>query len=362
MDQASGWGLRPLAAYQTSVRISDMAWNPHIPSFMAFVCEDGSLQMAEAASQVHSPRECRASAVPSKSRQALRYSMHQGMLLCPALDEVPGDEPGTFDTRTSLHQAFSVCIFLNGAEFDKCCCDVQVGPAKQISLGGDVFPLLQVHVVDGTQRAAGLRKHARLVCEWGQHPMTLLLAAGLSIVLCCIEKPSRSHYSSQQATTDRSLSNSCMYGCAGAQLLRYDIRQSGARCQPRVIHRLPDQDAFVALAPSCRKHAMACPEAQQTASCLLAASSLDCVLLLDLRRPSQALLKWPHGDMLRSAPRHPGLPMYGQPVKIHTPLATQAVLLLLSGLPIVALASCTLCASVSSEAVGMKAKMRATES
>ena len=103
-----------LAAYQTSVRISDMAWNPHIPSFMAFVCEDGSLQMAEAASQVHSPRECRASAVPSKSRQALRYSMHQGMLLCPALDEVPGDEPGTFDTRTSLHQAFNVCIFLNG--------------------------------------------------------------------------------------------------------------------------------------------------------------------------------------------------------------------------------------------------------
>ena len=149
-----------------------------------------------------------------------------------------------------------------------------------------------------------------------------------------------------------------MDGCAGAQLLRYDIRQPGARCQPRAIHRLPEQDTFVALAPSCRNHAMAHPEARQAASCLLAASSLDCVLLLDLRRPSQALLKWPHGDMLRSAPLHPGLPMYGQPVKIHTPLATQAVLLLLSGLPIRAPASCTLCASVSSEAVGIRAKMR----
>ena len=191
--------------------------------------------------------------------------------------------------------------------------------------------------------------------------MTLLLAAGLSIVLCCIEKPSRSQYPSQQAAADRSLPNSCMGGCAGAQLLRYDIRQPGARCQPRAIHRLPEQDTFVALAPS-RSHAMACPEAQQAASCLLAASSLDCVLLLDLRRPSQALLKWPHGDLLRSAPLHPGLPMYGQSVKIHMPLATQAVLLLLSGLPIVAPASCTLCASVSSEAVWIKAKMRATES
>ena len=125
---------------------------------------------------------------------------------------------------------------------------------------------------------------------------------------------------------------------AGAQLLRYDIRQPSARCQPRSIHRLPDQDAFVALAPSHRNHAMVCPEALQAASCLLAASSLDCVLLLDLRRPSQALLKWPHGDMLCSAQLQQGLPMHGQPVKMQPVktrmlLDTQGALLLLSGLP-----------------------------
>ena len=129
-----------------------------------------------------------------------------------------------------------------------------------------------------------------------------------------------------------------MGGCAGAQLLRYDIRQPGARCQPRVIHRLPDQDAFVALAPCLRDHAMACPEAQQAASCLLAASSLDCMLLLDLRRPSQALLKWPHGDALPLCPGSIllGLPMCGWPVQLRMLPDTQAVLLLLSGLPTIA--------------------------
>ena len=83
--------------------------------------------------------------------------------------------------RTSI----PLCLQLQiGAEVSRCCCDVQVGPAKQISLGGDVFPLLQAHVVDGAQSTAGLRKHARLACEWGQHPMTLLLAAGLSVAPC----------------------------------------------------------------------------------------------------------------------------------------------------------------------------------
>ena len=92
---------------------------------------------------------------------------------------------------------------------------------------------------------------------------------------------------------------------AGAQLLRYDIRRPGARCRPRAIHRLPDQDAFVALAPS-RARAPACPEAQPAASCLLAAATLDYVLLLDLRRPSQALLKWPHGDAAPPCPAPSG--------------------------------------------------------
>ena len=143
----------------------------------------------------------------------LRYTHNKGaqqhalIQLCPALDEVPGDEPSVLDTCRSLRQSFKICIPLDGAHLIKCCCDVQMGPAKQISLGGDVFPLLQSHIVDGAQSVAGLRKHARLACKWGQHPMTLLLAAGLCTVLCCIEKPSRSQDSSQQAAADRSLPN-----------------------------------------------------------------------------------------------------------------------------------------------------------
>ena len=35
-----------------------MAWNSHLPSFMAFVCEDGSLLMADAASQVRLHGRC----------------------------------------------------------------------------------------------------------------------------------------------------------------------------------------------------------------------------------------------------------------------------------------------------------------
>ncbi len=40
--------LKPVAAHQTPVRISHMAWNPQLPSLLGFVCEDGSLHMADA--------------------------------------------------------------------------------------------------------------------------------------------------------------------------------------------------------------------------------------------------------------------------------------------------------------------------
>lgn len=46
------WTLKPVAAHQTAVRISYMAWNPQLPSLLGFVCEDGSLHMADADSQV----------------------------------------------------------------------------------------------------------------------------------------------------------------------------------------------------------------------------------------------------------------------------------------------------------------------
>ena len=57
--------------------------------------------------------------------------------------------------------------------------DTQTGPARLISLGGDAFPLMQAHMVAEAQRLTGPQKHSRLVCEWGPHPTTLLLAAGL---------------------------------------------------------------------------------------------------------------------------------------------------------------------------------------
>ena len=50
---ALAWRLEPVAAHQAAVRISHLAWNPQLPSLMGFVCEDGSLHMADADSQVY---------------------------------------------------------------------------------------------------------------------------------------------------------------------------------------------------------------------------------------------------------------------------------------------------------------------
>ena len=87
--------------------------------------------------------------------------------------------------------------------------------------------------------------------------------------------------------------------CAGANLLRYTLRRpSQAASAPRVLHRLAKDDAFVALA--CPAGPESCSAYSGSGLCatapnLLAASTLREVLLLDLRRPGRALLKWAHG-------------------------------------------------------------------
>ena len=85
---------------------------------------------------------------------------------------------------------------------------------------------------------------------------------------------------------------------AGTQLLRYDIRKPGVRCTARPVHTLPEGDAFVALALMC-----SATSALQDRR-LLAACTLQSILLLDLRRPQQALLKWPHGAYFIIHPCH----------------------------------------------------------
>ena len=62
----------------------------------------------------------------------------------------------------------------------------QVGEARQISLGGGTFPQMQAHTVNATEEVLGPQKHARLVCEWGLHPLTLLLAAGTTLALATL--------------------------------------------------------------------------------------------------------------------------------------------------------------------------------
>ena len=100
------------------------------------------------------------------------------------------------------------------------------------------------------------------------------------------------HFSSGLGLRGTGLSLRLWNWVAGAQLLRFDIRKPGIICVPRVIHSLPEGDAFVALAPLHQRSSAA--QAQQGQH-LLAASTLDCIMLMDLRRPGQALLKWPHG-------------------------------------------------------------------
>ena len=86
---------------------------------------------------------------------------------------------------------------------------------------------------------------------------------------------------------------------AGATLQRYDLRRPGTSALPRTLHVLSDGDAFVALAapgagaPGARLGSRG--DAPAGFRHLLAATTLREVLLLDLRLPDQALLKWAHG-------------------------------------------------------------------
>ena len=85
---------------------------------------------------------------------------------------------------------------------------------------------------------------------------------------------------------------------AGATLQCYHLRRPGqAASAPRVLHRLAPDDAFVALACPVSGGGSAAYTGGQSSSFphLLAASTLREVLLLDLRRPGRALLKWAHG-------------------------------------------------------------------
>lgn len=98
-----------------------------------------------------------------------------------------------------------------------------------------------------------------------------------------------------------------LWCCAGATLLRYDLRRPGAAAAPRKLHVLSDGDAFVALAAPGAGAQGARSGGGRGASPagfrnLLAAATLREVLLLDLRRPDQALLKWAHGAALRLSP------------------------------------------------------------
>ena len=78
----------------------------------------------------------------------------------------------------------------------------------------------------------------------------------------------------------------------GQRLLRYDISMPGAAAIPRTLHTLAHGNAFVALAaPDGGLGGHVSPDQAH----LLAASTLKEVLLLDLRRPGQALLRWNHG-------------------------------------------------------------------
>ncbi len=77
----------------------------------------------------------------------------------------------------------------------------------------------------------------------------------------------------------------------GQQLLQYDIKPEGPPT-PRTLHTLAPDDAFVALARPARAPAGA---GSPGVAHLVAASTLKEVLLMDLRRPGQALLRWHHG-------------------------------------------------------------------
>ncbi|BDA46797.1 hypothetical protein COCOBI_09-2500 [Coccomyxa sp. Obi] len=127
-------------------------------------------------------------------------------------------------------------------------------------VSGSGFPLLQAKQVVGPVQTPP--RHGRLMCEWAAHPTSLLVALG-------------------------------------QQLLQYDISMPEGTPTPRTLHTLADGDAFVALARPDR--ALAGPGNHGVAH-LLAASTLKEVLLMDLRRPGQALLRWHHG-MDREPPR-----------------------------------------------------------
>ena len=81
-----------------------MAWNPYLSSFMAFVCEDGSLLMADAACQVRLHGRCWQAALSSKACLCLHETVHEDMLLCPAILEVSAGKPHLPNICSSPHQ------------------------------------------------------------------------------------------------------------------------------------------------------------------------------------------------------------------------------------------------------------------
>ena len=181
---------------------------------------------------------------------------------------------------------------------------------------GGIFPALQPHQVAGPLQQLPTARKARLICEWTDHPTGLLLAAGRAwhppfrapCVYCCLAWHVLRRRLCWAVLVIHSVSRGASHipeespWCAksGDVLLRYDLRRPGAACTPpRTLHTLQEGDAFMALAAASDPAGAA----ESGFVCglgiahLLAASTLKEVLLLDLRRPQQALLKWAHGAL-----------------------------------------------------------------
>lgn len=61
-EVARNWELQPIGAVQTKQRLVHVRWNPSIPSWAAFSCEDGSLYRVDVAQEVcilDTPQETR---------------------------------------------------------------------------------------------------------------------------------------------------------------------------------------------------------------------------------------------------------------------------------------------------------------
>ena len=107
---------------------------------------------------------------------------------------------------------------------------------------------------------------------------------------CPLQTYQHTYLADQQAKHARVGVGVRAVGCAGTELVLHNVRV--LENTPRTVHQRPMGDAFIMLA--CPQNELGSTRSSRSQH-LLAASTLQYVLLMDMQQPDDPLLLWQHG-------------------------------------------------------------------